>query len=139
MRTNLCILAWAAAAFLSATCLPAAETLHDGAFWQASSPNAKRFYVQGAMSGILLGQDRVVRRGLPGETLAPLSPECHHAVVRMVNALEREIGQWTPAQVVAVMDRFYEDPANRRLGVRWALMAVLLEMDGTSAKDPRQP
>jgi hypothetical protein len=139
MRVNLFILAWVAATFLSATFLPAAETPHDGAFWQASSSEAKQFYVNGVISGILFGQDRVVRRSLPGESQAPFAPECHRAAVGMVNSLEREIGQWDPAQVVAALDRFYEDPANRRIRVRWALMAVLLEMDGSKEKGPLRP
>jgi hypothetical protein len=116
-----------------------AEPPFDGTFWQASSPEVKQFYLQGVISGILLGQDRVVRRGLPGVDPAPLAPECQAAVVRMVNALEREVARWDAARLAAALDSFYEEPANRPLGVRWALMAVLLEKGGLPENDRRQP
>lgn len=116
-----------------------AEPSFDGAFWQASSPEVKQFYLQGVISGILLGQDRVVRRGLPGVGPAPLAPECQAAVVRMVNALEREVGRWDAARLAAALDSFYQEPAHRPLGVRWALMTVLLEKGDLPEKDRRQP
>lgn len=124
---------------LSAPALPAEETVFDGAFWRACSHDVKRFYIQGALSGVMLGQDRVIRRGQPGPSAAPLPPECRRPLVRLVNALEREIERRDPEQLIEALDTFYDVPANRPLGVRWALIAVFGEDDGAAEGDRRQP
>lgn len=139
MKTSLIVLAAVSILGLSAPRLPAAETVYDGTFWQNASPAIKGFYVQGVLSGILLGQDRVLRQGLPGVGPAPLSPECRRDLTRIVNALERRIVRWDAGRLIQALDTFYEEPDHRGLGVRWALMAVVLEMDGGDGEGLPQP
>lgn len=130
MKPHLLVLAVYSVLALSIPGARAAETVYDGTFWRSSSPEIKHFFVQGFLSGVLLGQDRVLRQGLPGEAASSLAPECHRALTRIVNALERQIERWDPNRLVAALDTFYEDPDRRPLGVRWALMTVILEMHG---------
>ena len=124
---------------LSTPAVSTAETVYDGTFWRSSSLESKHFCVQGFLGGVLLGQDRVLRQGLPGEGASSLPPECRRTLTRIVNALERQIEGWDPNRLVAALDTFYEDPAHRPLGVRWALMTVILEMHGGAQEGLPQP
>jgi hypothetical protein len=119
--------------------LEGAQAPFDGTYWRACPLEVKRFYIQGAVSGILLGQDRMVQQGLPGEEASPLTPECHRAVVALADRLERQVAGWDAERLVAALDAFYADPDHLPLGVKWALMAVLLELPGSRQQNGQQP
>jgi len=121
--------------FLVPTTARTAETIYDGSYWRSSPLEVKRLYVQGVVGGVLLGQDRVVRYGLPDEGTQAVAPECHRAVVRIVNTLERQIENWDYNKMVEALDAFYSDPAHRALHIRWAVMVVMLEMQGASPEE----
>ena len=123
----------------SVSILEGGQALFDGTYWRTCPPEVKRFYVQGAVSGILLGQDRMVKQGLPGEGTPPLAPDCRRAVVALADRLERQMAQWDIDQLVASLDAFYAERDHRPLGVRWALMAVLLERHANLPQDGPQP
>jgi hypothetical protein len=80
------------------------------------------------MGGILLGQDRLVRYATVNQGQSRFSIECQRALVGMANGLERQIENWDRERLVAALDQFFEDPGNRPLDVKWALLAVMLEM-----------
>ncbi|MGD9332503.1 MAG: hypothetical protein PVJ53_14410 [Desulfobacterales bacterium] len=105
-----------------------ADTAYNGDFWIASPSTVKHLYVHGVMGGILLGQDRLVRYATVNQGQSRFSIECQRALVGMANGLERQIENWDRERLVAALDQFFEDPGNRPLDVKWALLAVMLEM-----------
>ena len=114
-----------------------AGTVYDGNYWQQCPPEVKHLFVRGVMSGVLVGQDRVVGYALMNKGPSSVSPECHQAVVRVVNTLERQIEKWDRNDFVEALDDFYDDPANRMLNVNWAVLVVMLEMRGAPQDEIR--
>ena len=135
MNRNIVFLLTVLATLTASSAILPADTDFDGHFWETCPPQVKQFYVQGVLSGILLGQDRVVRYGLPDNGTSKLSPACHRAIVGVVNALERQIGRWDHNRLVGALDAFYRKPENRSLGLQWAVMVVMLEMHGAPPED----
>ena len=112
-----------------------ADTVYDGNFWITSPLPVKHLYVHGVLGGILLGQDRIVRYATVGRDESVFSPECQRALIGMANTLERQIENWDRDRLVEALDRFYKTPGNRPLNVKWAMMAVMLEMRGAPPED----
>jgi len=122
---------------LFSSTLLCADTVYDGNYWQQCPPEVKHLFVRGVMSGVLVGQDRVVGYALMKKGPSTVSPECHQAVVRVVNTLERQIEKWDRNVFVEALDDFYEDPDNRMLKVNWAVLVVMLEMRGAAQDEVR--
>jgi hypothetical protein len=115
-----------------------ADTVFDGTYWQQCPPDVKQLFVNGVMGGVLVGQDRVVGYALMNKGPSPVSPECHQAVVRVVNSLERQIEKWDRNSFVKALDHFYNDPDNLHLNVKWAALVVMLEMRGAPQDEIRE-
>jgi hypothetical protein len=124
--------------FLLSPTVQSADAVYDGHYWQQCPPEVKHLFVRGVMSGVLVGQDRVVGYALMNKGPSTVSPECHRAVVRVVNTLERQIEKWDRNDFLEAMDDFYEDPDNRMLSVDWAVLVVMLEMRGAPQDEIRE-
>jgi hypothetical protein len=111
------------------------ETTLDGHYWRNCSSEEKLLFVHGVMSGVLLGQDRVVRYGQADRGAAAMTAECQRTVIGVVNALERQIDRWDRNQFLEAMDDFYNDPDHLDLNVRWAVMVVMLQLQGAAPED----
>lgn len=109
-----------------------AENGYDGHYWRQCPLEAKQIFVHGVMSGVLLGQDRVIRYGLADRSSQSLDPQCHKAVVGVVNSLERQIENWDRDRFLEALDLFYEDPQHLDLDLRWAAMVVMLKLQGAA-------
>ncbi len=112
-----------------------ASTPYDGHYWQRCSTEEKLLFVHGVMSGVLLGQDRVVRYGQADRGAKAMAPDCQRAVVSVVNALERQIERWDRKRFLEALDAFYKDPNHLDLDLRWAVMVVMLKLQGASPED----
>lgn len=112
-----------------------ASAPYDGHYWQRCSTEEKLLFVHGVMNGVLLGQDRVVRYGQADRGAKSMAPDCQRAVVGIVNTLERQIEQWDRKRFLEALDAFYEDPNHRDLNLRWAVMVVMLKLQGASPED----
>ncbi len=115
-----------------------ADTVYDGNYWQQCPPDVKHLFVNGVMGGVLIGQDRVAGHALMNNGPSAVSPDCNRAVVSVVNALERQIEKWDRNRFVEALDAFYEDPDNRILNVKWAVLVVMLEMRGAPQDEIRE-
>lgn len=124
--------------FLFSSTVQSAETVYDGNYWQQCPIEIKHLFVRGVMSGVLVGQDRVVAYALINKGPSTVSPECHRAVVRVVDTLERQIEKWDRNRFVEAMDDFYADTDNRMLNVHWAVLVVMLEMRGAPQDEIRE-
>lgn len=116
--------------FLISATVQSADTVYDGNYWQQCSPEVKHLFVDGVMSGVLVGQDRVAGHALLNKGSSTVTPECQKAVISVVNSLERQIEQWDRNRFVEALDDFYEESDNRGLTVKWGVLVVLLEMRG---------
>lgn len=116
--------------FLISATVQGADTVYDGNYWQQCSPEVKHLFVDGVMSGVLVGQDRVAGHALLNKGSSTVTPECQKAVISVVNSLERQIEQWDRNRFVEALDDFYEESDNRGLTVKWGVLVVLLEMRG---------
>jgi len=112
-----------------------ADNGFDGHYWRESPVEIKHLFVHGVMSGVLLGQDRVVRYGLADQSTQSVDPQCQRAVVGVVNTLERQIENWDRDRFLEALDAFYSDPDHLDLNVRWAVMVVMLELHGAAPED----
>lgn len=126
------------ALLLFSATVQSAVTVHDGHYWQQCPPDVKHLFVNGVMGGVLVGQDRVVAYALMKKGPSAVSPECHRAVVSVVNALERQIEKWDRNRFVEALDNFYDDPDNLALTVKWAVLVVMLEMRGAPQDEIRE-
>lgn len=117
-----------AAIFLFSSATQGAGPVFDGNFWRACPDETKNFFVHGIMGGILLGQDRVIRYGLPDKAAQSVDADCQRVVVGVVNSLERQMESWDRDYFVKALDAFYSDPDHRSLDIRWAVMVVMLEL-----------
>ena len=68
-----------------------ADTRFDGHFWRQADLQTRHFFVYSFMSGVVQGQDRVAARLLIKSDAGEFRPECHQAVAKNVNVLEREL------------------------------------------------
>lgn len=112
-----------------------ADNGYDGHYWRKCPTETKHLFVHGVMSGVLLGQDRVIRYGLADQSTQAVDPQCQQAVVGVVNSLERQIENWDRDRFLEALDTFYSDPDHLDLNVRWAVMAVMLELHGAAPED----
>ena len=121
--------------FLFSSATQGADPVFDGNYWRACPDEVKSFFVHGVMGGILLGQDRVIRYGLPDNGDRSVDADCQRAVVGVVNGLERQIESWDRDRFVQALDTFYDDPDHRGLNIKWAVMVVMLEFHGAGTED----
>jgi len=112
-----------------------ADNGYDGHYWRKCPAEIKHLFVHGVMSGVLLGQDRVIRYGLEDQSTQTVDPQCQRTVVGLVNSLERQIETWDRNRFVEALDSFYKDPDHLDLNVRWAVMVVMLELHGAAPED----
>jgi len=126
------------ALILFSTTAPGAGTAYDGHYWQQCPPDVKHLFVNGVMGGVLVGQDRVVGHALMDNGPSAVSPECHRAVVSVVNALERQIEKWDRNRFVEAIDNFYDNPDNLNFNVKWAVLVVMLELRGAPQDEVRE-
>lgn len=111
------------------------DTRFDGHFWRQSDPQTRQLFIYSFMNGIVQGQDRVVRRLLMKSGRGDFRPECHKAVSQNANRLETELAQLDRNQFMRTVDAFYDVPKNRPLELKWAVLAVMQQLKGTSASD----
>ena len=112
-----------------------AESLYNGHYWRKCPTEEKFLFAHAVMSGVLLGQDRVIRYGQADRGAKAVPPECQRAVVGVVNALERQIERWDRNRFLEAMDGFYDDPDHLDLDLRWAVMVVMMKLQGASPED----
>ena len=117
------------------TAASGAENAYDGHYWRECPTEMKHLFVHGVMSGVLLGQDRVIRYGLADQAAQTVDPQCQQAVEGVVNSLERQIENWDRDRFLEAIDAFYSDPDHLDLNVRWAMMVVMLELHGAAPED----
>jgi hypothetical protein len=122
-------------AFGIATTAGGADRPYDGHYWRKCPAEEKRLFVHAVMSGVLLGQDRVIRYGQADRGEKAVSPACQRAVVGVVNSLERQIERWDRNRFLEAMDHFYSDPDHLDLDLRWAVMVVMMKLQGAAAED----
>ena len=117
--------------------LPAfgAESRFDGHFWRQADPQTRHFFVYSFMSGVVQGQDRVAARLLIKSDAGDFRPECHQAVAKNVNVLERELMRLDRAQFMSAMDAFYGLKQNRALELKWAVLVVMQQLKGSPPSD----
>ncbi len=117
--------------------LPAfgAESRFDGHFWRQADPQTQHFFVYSFMSGVVQGQDRVAARLLIKSDAGDFRPECHQAVAKNVNVLERELMRLDRAQFMSAMDAFYGLKKNRALELKWAVLVVMQQLKGSPPSD----
>jgi len=112
-----------------------ANTNYDGHYWRKCSTEEKLLFIHGVMSGVLLGQDRVIRYGQADKGAKALSPECQHAVVGVVNTLERQIGRWNRNGLLEALDAFYDDSDHLGLDLKWAVMVAMAQLQGAAPEN----
>jgi len=103
-------------------------TPFDGHGWREASVARKQLYIEAFLSGVVLGQDRVARHLLLSKDGPDFHPECHPVVVKAINAMETQLERLDPAQLITALDAFYESEANLQLPLRWAIVAVLQQV-----------
>lgn len=123
---------------LLSTTAQGTDAVYDGHYWQQCPPDVKHLFVNGVMGGVLVGQDRVVGHALMNKGPSAVSPECHRAVVSVVNSLERQIEKWDRNLFVKALDNFYNNPDNLDLNMKWAVLVVMLELRGAPQDEIRE-
>ena len=111
-----------------------ADTRFDGHFWRASDLQTRQLIIYSFVSGIVQGQDRVAQQLLIMEG-GGFRPECHQAVSQNINRLENELAQLDRSQFISTLDAFYEIKSNRKLELKWALLALMQQLKGTAPPD----
>jgi len=112
-----------------------ADIVYDGHYWRKCSVEEKRLFIHGVMVGVLLGQDRVIRYGQADRGAKALSPACQHAVVGVVNTLERQIEKWDRNGVLRALDAFYDDSGHLDLNLKWAVMVAMAQLQGAAPEN----
>jgi hypothetical protein len=112
-----------------------AESRFDGHFWRQADLQTRHFFVYSFMSGVVQGQDRVAARLLIKSDAGEFRPECHQAVAKNVNVLERELTRLDRAQFISAMDAFYGLKKNRALELKWAVLVVMQQLKGSPQSD----
>lgn len=139
IRTQSIIVVAALLVFGTAATAGAANLPYDGHYWKKCSTGEKLFFIHGVMSGVLLGQDRVVGYGAADRGTKTVAPECQHALVGLVNTLERQIERWDRNEFLEALDAFYNDPDHLDLNLKWAVMVVIAKLQGAPSEDVRNP
>ena len=112
-----------------------AEPPFDGYFWRQSDLPTKRFFTYSFMIGVVQGQDRVAARLLIRADDGDFRPECHQAVSKNVNVLEKELTRLDQTQFITAMDAFYGLKKNRPLEIKWAVLVVMQQLQGKPQSD----
>ena len=117
--------------------LPAfgAEPRFDGHFWHQADPQTRQFFIYSFMSGVVQGQDRVAARLLIKTDAGDFRPECHQAVAKNVNGLETELARLERSQFMSALDAFYDLKKNSALELKWAVLVVMQQLQGTPQSD----
>ncbi len=110
-------------------------TRFDGEFWRQSDAETRRLFVYGFVSGVVQGQDRVARQLVLKTDAGEFRPECHAAVSKNANRLETEMTRMDRRLFMRALDAFYAAPSNRALELKWAVLVVMQQLQGTSKAD----
>lgn len=112
----------------------AAAPNFDGRDWRQADAQFKQLYVQGFLSGVVAGQDRLTRQFLMPQSGPDFRPECHPAVVKAANALESQLARMDPARFIAALDAFYEREENRKQPLKWTVLLLMQQIQGAPAE-----
>ena len=123
---------------LSATYAYADEVRYDGDFWGQRNRATKELIVSAVFWGAEAGQDRVFAEVILYRAGKSMKVECANAVSDVLKTLQAERKAIRTGQVVDQMDKFYSDPKNKSLRLKWAFLVALEKVKGTPDEEIRQ-
>lgn len=122
----------------SVTYAYADEVKYTGDFWRQSNRATKELIVYAVFWGSEAGQNRVFAEVVLNRAGKSIEVECANAVSYILKMLEDEREAIRVVQVVNNMDKFYSDPKNKSLRLKWAFLVAMEQVTGRPDEEIRQ-
>ena len=114
------------------------EVKYDGDFWRQRNRATKELIVSAVFWGSEAGQNRVFAEVVLNRAGKSIEVECANAVSDVLKTLEDERIAIHTGQVVDNMDKFYSDPRNKSLILKWAFLVAMEQVTGRPDEEIRQ-
>ena len=138
MMTNRRTVLTALIILFSVTYAFADEVKYDGDFWRQRNRATKELIVYAVFWGSEAGQNRVFAEVVLNRGGKSIEVECANAVSYVLKTLEDERIAIHTGQVVDNMDKFYSDPKNKSLRLKWAFLVAMEQVTGRPDEEIRQ-